>query len=193
MTTILLARHGETDWNRDHRWQGHADPPLNAVGREQARALAAALRDVRLDALYSSDLRRALETAAIVARAKRLAVITDPALREIDDLEWTGLTWPEIERRFPEGARRHLAGGTGWESGETWEAMSERVVVAIRQIAAAHPSGDLLCVLHGGPIRAVLAHTAGIDLGEYRRVAPDPANGTVSRIAVEDGAFRRID
>jgi broad specificity phosphatase PhoE len=193
VTTILLVRHGETDWNREGRWQGHADTPLNATGREQARELERLLNGIELDAVYSSDLRRALETAEIVARAKGLTVIPVSALREIDDLEWTGLTWPEIQSRFPEGARRHVAGGSGWELGETWDAMSERVLVAIGRIAAAHPAGCVLCVLHGGPIRAVLAHAAGLDLGEYRRTQPDPHNGTVARIAVEDGTFSRID
>ena len=193
MTRILLARHGETDWNRDGRWQGHADTSLNATGREQAHELERFLADVELDAVYSSDLRRALETAEIVARAKGLTVVSDSALREIDDLEWTGLTWSEIESRFPEGARRHRAGGTGWEPGETWEAMSERVIVALTRIATTHPGGCVLCVVHGGPIRVVLAHAIGLDLGEYRRTQAEPANGGVSEIAVEDETFRRID
>lgn len=193
MTTILLVRHGETDWNREGRWQGHADPPLNDRGRAQARELAKQLEDVRLDAVYASDLRRAWETAEIVAEPRRIPVVTDRVLREIDVGEWSGLTSAEIRERFPDGFRRHTDGGDGWEHGEPHDAMSERIVRAVAAIAARYPDGRVLCVLHGGVIRALLAHTARTDLAEYRRSAGGPANGTVSRIAVENGTFRRID
>jgi probable phosphoglycerate mutase len=164
VTTILLARHGETDWNREHRWQGHADPPLNDRGREQAAELARQLAGIRFHAVYSSDLARARETAEIVSATTGLAVVVDPALREIDVGEWRGLPTPEIEARFADGYRRHAGGGDGWEHGETHAAMSVRVVDAIGRIAAAHPGGDVLCVVHGGVMRALVAHAAGVDL-----------------------------
>ena len=193
MTTILIVRHGESTWNSEHRWQGHADPRLSEFGREQARELAEELRDVRLDAVYASDLRRASETAEVVARTKGLAVVTDPSLREIDVGEWSGLTTDEIKARFPAGWRRQSHGGDGWEQGESHAAMSDRIVAAASRIAAVHPRGQILCILHGGVIRALLAHAAEMPLDDYRRTQRGPANGTVSRIAVEDGAFRRID
>ena len=93
MTTILLARHGETDWNRAGRWQGWADPPLNETGRVQARELAEQLRTIPFDAVYSSDLRRAHETALIVGEPHGVPVVTEPGLREIDVGSWSGLTW----------------------------------------------------------------------------------------------------
>ncbi len=102
MTRLILARHGETDWNRDGIWQGHGDPPLNDLGREQAAGLAERLRDVELDALYSSDLRRALQTAEFVATAKDLDVVALGGLREMDVGSWTGLTLAQIAERFPE-------------------------------------------------------------------------------------------
>ena len=193
VTTILLARHGETDWNREHRWQGHADPPLNDRGREQAAELARRLAGIRIDAVYSSDLARARETAELVAAAIGIAVVVDPALREIDVGEWRGLTTTEIEARFPDGYRRHAGGGDGWQNGETHAAMSARIVEAVGRIAEAHPGGDVLSVLHGGVMRALLAHASGVDLAEYRLAQRGPVNGSVARIAVEDGIFRRID
>jgi broad specificity phosphatase PhoE len=193
MTVLLLARHGETDWNREHRWQGRADPPLNALGREQAAALAASLAGVPLEAIYSSDLARAVETAELVGGALEIAVTAEPALREIDVGEWSGLTTAEIERAFPAGWERHRAGGDGWEHGETHAAMSERVAEAAARIASAHPGLQVLCVAHGGVIRALLARAEGVDLGTYRLSSPGPVNGSVARIAVEDGRFSRID
>jgi probable phosphoglycerate mutase len=151
-TTLLLARHGETDWNRDRRWQGHAETTLNPTGRAQARALAAELAGHPPDAIYSSDLARSRETAAIVGSALGLPVHLDPRLREVDVGEWSGLTSAEVEERFPGGLERRKAGGTGWEQGEEYGAMSRRVVAALLEIAGAHAGGRVLVVTHGGPI-----------------------------------------
>jgi broad specificity phosphatase PhoE len=90
LTTLLLARHGETDWNCDHRWQGHTGPPLNEKGRRQAAELAAQITNV--DAIYSSDTERAHETAVIVAERHGLQVEADPRLREVNFGLWEGLT-----------------------------------------------------------------------------------------------------
>jgi broad specificity phosphatase PhoE len=192
-TTVLLVRHGESEWNRGGRWQGHADPPLSELGRRQAHELADRLADVPLDAIYASDLERARATAEIVAAAKGMSFVARPALREIDVGEWSGLTTAEIRQRFPEGFRRHADGGDGWLAGEAHAAMSSRIVRAVAGIAAEHPGASVLCVLHGGVIRALLAHAEGADLREYRRQNRGPANGTVARIAVEGGTFSRID
>jgi broad specificity phosphatase PhoE len=189
-TTILLARHAETDWNRDRRWQGHADPPLNATGIGQANELVQRLAAEQIDAIYSSDLQRALETAEAVARDRQLEVVQTSRLREIDVGEWSGLTTDEIKARYPEGFALHDAGGDGWTEGEPHAAMSARVVSAVTEIAAAHPGGRVLCVLHGGTIRALLAQAEGIDLGEWRRTRRGPANGAIATISVENGAFR---
>jgi len=153
-TTILLARHGETDWNRDGRWQGWADPPLNDAGLEQARALAEELRATPFDAVYSSDLRRARETAEIVAEPHGVPVVVDAGLREIDVGSWSGLTRAEIDERFPNGDR---------PDGETREEHRARVVAAFERLARAHGGERILVVSHGGTLRA-LRHHAGVEL-----------------------------
>lgn len=159
-TRLLLARHGETDWNRVGRWQGHADPPLNEEGRRQAAVLAEQLAADGVEAVYSSDLRRAAETAAVVAQRLGLPVVEDPALREIDVGSWSGLTRAEVEERFPDGHARWLRGEIGHD-GETREQLAARVVPAIERIAAAHPGQTVLVVTHGGVIRALRRHAAG--------------------------------
>jgi broad specificity phosphatase PhoE len=151
VTYLLLARHGETDWNRDGIWQGHGDPPLNDLGRQQAAALAERMREVEIDVLYSSDLRRALETAEILAAAKGLPVTPDPALREMDVGSWTGLTFAQIEDRFP-GMEHH--------DGESREAFSTRVISTFHRIASRN-HGRALVVTHGGVVRALQRHMYG--------------------------------
>src|SRR5205807_6477394 len=108
MTTLLLVRHGETDWNRDGRWQGHSDTRLNERGREQARELAGQIDGV--DVIYSSDLARARETAEILAAELGIEVHVDQRLRERGFGAWEGLTSTEIEDRDAESHRRWRAG-----------------------------------------------------------------------------------
>lgn len=149
MTTLLLARHGETEWNRTGRWQGWADPPLNETGRAQARALAEQLRAVPFDAVYSSDLRRAHETAVIVAEPHSVPVVTEAGLREIDIGSWSGLTTNEIEERFPHGER---------PDGETRAEHAERVLAAVERIARENAGHRILLITHGGTMRALHGH-----------------------------------
>jgi broad specificity phosphatase PhoE len=152
VTTILLARHGETDWNREGRWQGWADPPLNDTGRGQAQALAEQLHELSFDAVYSSDLRRASETAEIVAAPHELPVVADPGLREIDVGSWSGLTRAELEVRFPNGDR---------PDGESREQHAARVLAAVERIAREHEgAARILLVTHGGTMRALRSHVS---------------------------------
>lgn len=192
MTTILLARHGESDWNRARRWQGHADRPLTDLGREQAQELADRLADIELDAVYSSDLVRARETAEIVAGRHGLPVRQVPALREVDVGSWSGLTRAEAEQRFPDAYRRWVAGGEGWDDGETYEQLSARTVDAVKVIAAEHPRERVLVVAHGGSIRAIHAAALGVDVHTYRRVQRVEPNATLSAVCAEDGRLTEL-
>jgi broad specificity phosphatase PhoE len=186
-TTILLARHGESDWNHSKRWQGFADRPLTDLGRRQAAELAQHLEDTELDAVYSSDLQRARETAEIVAETKGLTVETTPDLREVDVGSWSGLTRAEAETRYPELYARWLQGGEGWEDGETYTQLGERVIPAIHRIAKAHEGERVLVVAHGGTIRAVHAAALGVDIHSYRRIQRVEPNATLSAVCVDDG------
>ena len=192
MTTILLARHGETDWNREGRFQGHADPPLNRTGRAQAVDLSAALMAEQLAAVYSSPLRRALETAEVLATSHGLEPVPVDDLREVDVGSWSGLTRAEVEERFPAQFARWLDYGQGWEDGETYEEMGRRAVDALLQLAATHDGERVLAVTHGGPIRAAFAFADGTTHAEARRLGPRIGNTFVAELAVADGALRRV-
>ena len=193
MTTILLARHGETDWNREGRFQGHADPPLNDTGRAQAEGLAAELEGVELAAVYSSPLRRAIETAGLVASAHDLEPVALDALREVDVGSWQGLTRADIETRFPDEFARWLDYEQGWTDGESYEEMGRRVVAALLKLGAQHDGERILAVTHGGPIRAAFAFAGGSSHAEARRLGPTIGNAFVARFAVESAALRRLD
>jgi broad specificity phosphatase PhoE len=191
-TTILLARHGESDWNRSKRWQGFADRPLTELGRRQAIELAERLEATELDAVYSSDLQRARETAEIVARTRGLNVETTPDLREVDVGSWSGLTRAEAEARFPENYARWLQGGEGWDDGETYDQLGERVVRAIQRIAKEGEGQRVLVVAHGGTIRAVHAAALGVDVHTYRRIQRVEPNATLSAVCVEQGRLSEL-
>jgi broad specificity phosphatase PhoE len=193
MTTLLLIRHGESDWNAEQRWQGHSDRRLTERGREQARELAEQLADVTVDAVYCSDLLRARETAEILAEPKGLEVRPLTALREIDVGEWSGLTWPELEERFPEAVGRYHETGRGWEHGEWHDEMAARVLAAVREIAGTHPDETVLVVGHGGPIRAVLAHADGVDPDESLRRIGTIENCVFHPVVVRDGTLERVE
>ena len=173
MTTLLLVRHGETDWNADGRLQGQTDRPLSDFGRRQARRLAEELGDEQLEAIYSSDLSRARETAEIVGGRIGLPVVLDPELREKNWGTWEGLT--AVERDRVEFV------------GETTEEHQERILRALRRIAERHPGdGRVLVVTHGGSMRRVQTAALGWAL-------PVVENCGRWLCAVENGTFRSLD
>jgi broad specificity phosphatase PhoE len=173
VTTLLLVRHGETDWNAERRWQGHADVPLNERGREQAERLAAEVAILKVDAVYSSDLSRARETAGIVGARLDAEVLLDPDLREIDVGSREGLTWPET---------REL---TDWD-GEPHERHAERILRVLRRIAAHNEAQRVLVVTHGGSIQRVHEH---IGLDDTRPLE----NCAIWACVCENGSFRALD
>jgi probable phosphoglycerate mutase len=161
----MLVRHGESTWNAEHRLQGQADPPLSALGREQALALAPFLDGIPQHAL-ASDLTRAVQTAELLGLAD---TPTDRRWREIDMGEWAGHTLAELD---PEQV-------AAWQRGErypaeSWQAFQARVGAAADELRGE----DAIVVTHGGCIRAATAHLTGAD---PRSLAP-PANASLTII-----------
>ena len=194
MTTVWLARHGESDWNAAKRFQGRSDRPLTPLGRQQAKALASELASSSsLSVIYTSPLRRALETAAVVGEQVGLEPVPDDDLREVDVGSWTGLSRAEVEARYPDAFERWLDGGEGWDDGESYAEMSARVLAALVRISGSHPGDELLVVSHGGPIRAIQAAAAGMDVHAYRKLRRVEPNAGLSRVAVEGARITRLD
>jgi len=192
-TTIVLVRHGETDWNRESRFQGHAETRLNDTGRAQARALARELEPDAFAAIYSSPLLRAHETALILTERCDLTVERTDALMEVDVGSWSGLTRTDVAARFPDGYRRWLEYGHGWDDGESYEELGGRVVSGLLRIAEAHPQEAVLAVTHGGPIRSALAAADGVPFGDARRSIHVVDNCAIVRLVVRHGEFERVD
>jgi broad specificity phosphatase PhoE len=152
-----LIRHGVTDWNAARRFQGHTDLPLSEPGRAQAGALADRLSTVAIDAVYSSDLRRAAETAQAVAAPHGLAVRLDARLREFAFGAWEGLTWEQIVAGRPDLAQ------TGWtdprcyapEGGETFELVCERLRQFLDEVAVSG-AACVAAVTHAGVLHAAV-------------------------------------
>jgi probable phosphoglycerate mutase len=174
MARVLLIRHGETDWNRAGRWQGHADVPLSELGRTQAAALGERLRSLgeAVTAIYTSDLARARDTARAVAAALGLASIEDRAWREMDVGRWSGSSRDEIRARYAEEWDRITAGeDLPRGGGETLAAFSARVAGALERVAAEHSGRRVAVVTHGGTIRVALLHALGLPTTRLREVA----------------------
>jgi probable phosphoglycerate mutase len=152
-TRVLLARHGQSEWNAEGRWQGQADAPLSDLGRRQAHEAARAIGAI--DAIWASDLQRAAQTAAIISGDLGVGpVVLDPDLRERDAGEYSGLTRAEIEARFP----GYLADGRrppGWEPDEH---LLARALRAVAGIAETVPGGDVLVITHGGLVYTLENH-----------------------------------
>ncbi len=158
-TEILLVRHGQSTWNAEGRWQGQADPPLSALGEEQARAAAESPEVGGIDVWWSSDLRRAARTADLVGAGRGTRAI-DPRLRERHAGEWEGLTRAEIDADWPGFLAEHRR-PVGWEEDEP---LLERALVALTDIAGTAPGRRVVVVTHGGVIRALERRLGADDL-----------------------------
>ncbi|GGJ74255.1 phosphoglycerate mutase [Pilimelia anulata] len=158
--TLIVWRHGNTDWNRDGRVQGGSDVPLNDLGIAQAAAAAPALAKLAPTAIVSSDLRRAADTAAALAAVTGLPVRTDPRLRERSFGEWQGRLMSDIRREHAEVHARWTAGDPDPGCGiEPLDALSARADAAVR--AAIDPAGVTVVVTHGGTARYAIAGLLG--------------------------------
>ena len=172
-TRLCIVRHGETDWNAERRIQGHIDIELNANGRSQAEAAARGLVDHSFTAIYSSDLRRTLQTAATLARVAGIEVSAEAGLRERHYGRMQGKTYEEIlaedaieAERFRQRVLDHDFGG-----GETLPVFANRIQETVGRLAAAHPGQALLLVTHGGVLDVIYRRAVGRDLGSPRDFA----------------------
>ena len=171
-TRITAIRHGETPWNRDLRIQGHLDIGLNDIGREQARRLACALaeRDT-IDAIYSSDLARARDTAQATANALGASLTLTPTLRERCFGEYQGMTFAQVSDTWPHEAERWRKRDPDWRppgGGESLADLRQRLAQAVDQLAARHVGQHIALFTHGGVLDMLYRIAAGLGIQDAR-------------------------
>ena len=179
ITHILLVRHGETEWNRIRRFQGRADLPLNEQGRRQAEALALALKDEPLTAIYSSPLLRAKETAELIKTFHPLVPLyEDGGLIEMDLGDLDGVEASKWRSRYPDLVEvwRSRPGSMRMPGGESLQEVQARAINTMERIANLYlPGSSLLLCSHNFVNRTILCFALGISLDRFRDVQQDPA------------------
>lgn len=198
MTTLLLVRHGATPANlrRPYTLQGlRPDSDLAPEGVAQARAAGLALRSFPVATIYASPLQRAWRTAQLIREEIHAPLVVEPGLVEIDTGDWTGLTWQEIERRWPTEAQTFHDDSerNGYLGGENLGQLLDRLLPVIERFVPRHPGETIVVVSHGVVNRVLLAHWLGIPLRFARRLPQDNAAFNVISLDEKGGKVRTVN
>lgn len=190
MLRLLVVRHGETDWNAQRRYQGQSDVPLSEAGRSQARRLVERLARESLDAVYASDLRRAVETAQILLAGRGTRIIHEPRLREMKFGVLEGLTFEDAYARYPSEIDAWLKDyNTPPPGAEDLDSFAGRVRSLLEDLQAKHEGQTVLLVAHGGPL-CELARLA-FDMSHVYRWSFLMDNASLGELQFQDG-FPRV-
>ncbi len=177
MSLFYVVRHGETDWNREQVFRGRVDVPLNDLGRQQAQAVAKKLSEADLTAVYTSPLKRAGETADIVARLCGLQAVVENSFIDMNFGEWQGLTHGDVQSQFPEAYRRWQRSpeSASIPGAESLHAVQERVVSALDKLAKRFPDAAVCVVSHRVVCKLLMAWALGLDESSFWRIRQDTA------------------
>ena len=178
MYRLLLVRHGVTEFNSARRFAGYSDVELSAAGCRQVERLRDRLVDDKIDAVYSSDLRRALVTAEVISSGHKVDIVTCPELREVNYGNVEGLTFEEISRLYPDVAESliNFSLRLRFPGGEGFEEFIERTSKFLDKLKRHTPSQTILIVSHSGPLRVLICHLLGMDLKHWRQISLDNAS-----------------
>lgn len=188
--TLYLIRHGESQTNRTKHFAGQKDFPLTELGHRQAQRLAMFFEDIPLDAVYSSDLSRAMDTVIPTACSQGLVVQPRKELREVYAGKWEGMAFEELPREYPEdfAVWQHNIGAVRCTGGESMEEAVARAQQAIHTIAETYPDGRVAVASHGAIIRGLIAVWCGGSLAAMQGT-PWAPNASVTEIEIGDGRF----
>ena len=191
---LILVRHGQSEGNLVRSFLGHTDLDITELGHKQAECTAEYLKDVKIDAIYSSDLKRAWNTAEHIAKKKDLSIIADTELREIFAGEWENRLFDDLVTEFEEDFRiwREDIGNAIPTGGESVRELSERVCAELLRIAAMY-DGETVCIAsHATPIRMASVKAMGLSVEDAKNV-PWAPNASVTFIDVIDGELKLIE
>ena len=189
-TRIYLVRHGETVWNREKRWQGHIDKPLNETGIKQAEAVADFFEEHTCDVIYSSDLRRAYDTADASGSRIGVGIIKDERLREKHMGIMQGLSVEEFKKNNRIEYDKMMSNPSGYiiPEGETMEEFRDRVISCLKEIISENPGKTAAVFCHGGNLNVILRHILDIPLTVKRSFSI--FNGSIARLTCNEEGIR---
>jgi alpha-ribazole phosphatase len=195
MPRLLLVRHGLTEFNSARRFMGFSDIQLSAEGRRQAERLRDHLAAERIDAVYSSDLKRCLETAAIICSGRQVEVVACPELRELHYGACEGLTFGEIGARYPQVAERcmNFTPELAFPGGEDFMGFQERACQFLERLDGHGQSEAVLVVSHSGPLKVILCHLLGIDACHWLKLGIDVASLSVVQTSPRRTVLARLN
>ena len=178
MARLLLVRHGITEYNSTRRFAGYSDVEMSEAGYRQVERLRDRLADVKIDAIYSSDLRRALATAEVIISGREANIVACSELREVNYGDTEGLTFDEIRRLYPELAESIANFNLQLEfpGGERFDGFIERTITFLGKLEKHAPSETILIVSHSGPLKVLVCHLLGIDQSHWRQFRIDNAS-----------------
>lgn len=184
MTILYLIRHGQTDWNIEGRWQGQADVPLNSMGKEQAVIIARQMVYVGIEAIYSSDLIRASETAITISKMINIDFEEDHRLREIDQGEWQGLLVSEIEEKYTDIFNQRLNDPLhiAPPGGEMVLQVRDRVIEAVEEIVCKHPYNRVAIVSHGFALAVIQIYMMNRTISDVWGYVPNNDEWRILRV-----------
>ena len=194
MTTMIFVRHGQSFGNLEQRFMGQTETALTPLGHRQAQATADFLKAYKIDAIYSSDLSRAMQTAAPTALSQGVAVIPDKAFREINAGLWEGKPYSLLRKEFGEGYEQWLTdlGHAHPDGGESTQALAARVYDAVDRILEIERGKTVAVFTHATPVRMLACRWFGLS-PEKAADVPFCRNASVSIVEYEDnGDFRLI-
>ena len=192
-TELIMIRHGVTAWNKERRFQGQIDIPLDDEGLRQAQLLGQSMAGAALAAVYASDLTRARQTAEPLASALGLPVVAEPGLRERHYGDFEGCTWDELQREHAADFARWRAREPDFSlpgGGETLLALHDRVEATMRALAARHPGASVVAVTHGGVLDCAYRIATGLGMREPRQ--HDLLNASINRIVFDGERFSLV-
>ena len=185
MLHLMLVRHGETEWNVQRRYQGQSDVPLSEIGNQQAESIAGRLAGQEIGAIYASDLKRAWQTAQVIAAQIGLDVISEPRLRELKFGILEGLTFEEAEEKYPEMITAWLDDFNNTpERAETIDMFNARIVSLLDDLKVKHDEQVVLLVGHGGSLSEILRAVLGLSLEKRWYIQME--NASLSEVLIAD-------
>jgi len=188
---LLLIRHGETTYNAQGLIYGHAQVPLNERGQTQAHHLGQRLKQHQIQAVYSSDLIRAMHTAEAILAHHPITLVTDVGLRELDVGAWEHKSIPDVQQHDAELYQQYCArpGQMVYPGGESHQMLQHRVMHVINRYVALHQDNDIVCVVcHGGTIAAIVCAVLGLDINLHERIRID--NCAITTITITNGVMQ---